>query len=71
MKNLSTIKSYAVAALVFGTLSFGTLTSCGNKGTEETTEEAETMEEKAAEHPTEGAEHPVADSTATDTTSAQ
>lgn len=67
MKNLRTIKSFAVAAFVFGTLSFATLTSCGNKATEETTEEA-APEEAAAELP---AEHPAADTTATDTTAAQ
>jgi hypothetical protein len=67
MKNLRTIKSFAVAAFVFGTLSFATLTSCGNKATEEATEEV-APEEAAAEHP---AEHPAADTTATDTTAAQ
>lgn len=64
MKNLRTFKSFAVAAVVFGTLSFSTL-SCGNKATEESAEES-------AEHPAEeSAEHPAADTTATDTTAAQ
>lgn len=68
MKNLRTFKSFAVAAIVFGTLSFSTL-SCGNKSTEES---AEHPAEESAEHPAEeSAEHPAADSTATDTTSAQ
>jgi hypothetical protein len=70
MKNMSTFKSFVVAAFVFGTLSIGTFTSCGNKNAEEETEEAVMMEEKA-EHPTDGAEHPAADTTATDTTAAQ
>ncbi len=69
MKNLRSFKSFAVAAIVFGTLSFATF-SCGNKTAEEEVTEGATMEE-SAEHPTDGAEHPVADSTATDTTSAQ
>lgn len=68
MKNLRTFKSFAVAAIVFGTLSFSTL-SCGNKSTEES---AEHPAEESAEHPAEeSAEHPAADSSATDTTSAQ
>lgn len=66
MKNLRKLKSFAVAAFVFGTLSFATMTSCGNKATEEVTEEA-TTEEAAAEHP---AEHPAAaDESSMDTTS--
>lgn len=68
MKNLRTFKSFAVAAFVFGTLSFATMTSCGNKATEEVTEEAAT-EEASTEHP---AEHPAAaEDTAADTTAAE
>jgi hypothetical protein len=67
MKNLRTIKSFAVAAFVFGTLSFATLTSCGNKATEEATEEA-APEEAAAEHP---AEHPADDTAAADSTASE
>ena len=64
MKNLRTFKSFAVAAIVFGTLSFTTL-SCGNKTAEEKAAEeaAEHPTEESAEHPTEEAEHPTADTT--------
>ncbi len=68
MKNLRTFKSFAVAAVVFGTLSFSTL-SCGNKATEESAEES--AEHPAEESAEESAEHPAADTTATDTTAAQ
>ena len=76
MKTVNKFKSIAVMMLALGVLFSATLTSCGGKK-EEATEQAEGGEHPAegaegAEHPASGGgEHPAADSTAKDSTSAQ
>jgi hypothetical protein len=69
MTILKKFKSITVFLLAFGFLSASVM-SCGGKKEEAATEEAATEHPAEAEHPTEGGEHPAADSTAADTTSA-
>ncbi len=73
MKTINRFKSIAVMMLALGVLFSATLTSCGGKKEEATTEQAEGGEHPAegGEHPAGGGEHPTADTTATDTTAAQ
>jgi hypothetical protein len=69
MKTVKKFKSIALMMLALGVLFSATLTSCGGKKEEATTEQAEGGEHpEGAEHPTEGGEHPAADSTAKDST---
>jgi len=69
MKTVNKFKSIALMMLALGVLFSATLTSCGGKKEEATTEQAEGGEHpEGAEHPTEGGEHPAADSTAKDST---
>jgi hypothetical protein len=69
MKTVNKFKSIAFMMLALGVLFSATLTSCGGKKEEATTEQAEGGEHpEGAEHPTEGGEHPAADTTAKDTT---
>ncbi|MBC6367998.1 hypothetical protein [Algoriphagus sp. AK58] len=66
---------FTIASLmIVGFLSATLFTSCGGKkeeATEETTEQAGDHPSSGSEHPSSGSEHPAADSTATDSTSAQ
>jgi hypothetical protein len=57
MQIFKKLKSLAVLLLVFGFLFGTTVSSCGNKKTEEQTEEAEHPSDNA-EHPSDDAEHP-------------
>jgi hypothetical protein len=68
MKTVNKFKSIALMMLALGVLFSATLTSCGGKKEEATTEQAEGGEHPEGEHPAGGGEHPAAETTAKDST---
>ncbi|MFD2202135.1 hypothetical protein [Shivajiella indica] len=54
---LKKFKSFSVLLILFGFLFATTVSSCGNKKTEEQTEQSEHPSDEA-EHPSDNAEHP-------------
>ena len=57
MKILKKLKSFTVLLMVFGFLFAMTVSSCGNKKTEDKTEQSEHPSDEA-EHPSDSTEHP-------------
>lgn len=57
MKLLKKLKSFSILLLLFGFLFATTVSSCGNKKTEDQTEQSEHPSE-GEEHPSDSTEHP-------------